>query len=78
MSTRRSFLKKSLGTAAGLSVPFILPGGLLAQRPGANDLINLGVIGLGGKGFRGIMGSLLRSFIGYRTRRIVGLYNSCH
>jgi predicted dehydrogenase len=47
--SRRTFLKAS---AATLALPTILPSGILAQpgRPGANDRIGIGVIGVGGMG----------------------------
>ncbi|MBI3910287.1 MAG: Gfo/Idh/MocA family oxidoreductase [Armatimonadetes bacterium] len=47
--SRRRFLQAS---AATLAVPTILPSGVLAQpgRPGANDRIGIGYIGLGGMG----------------------------
>ncbi len=44
--TRRNFLKRSLTTAAGLS----LPAAAWAQVPGANDAIRVGVVGFGGRG----------------------------
>lgn len=48
--TRRSFLRRAtVAAAAGAVLPQILPTGVLAANgaPGANDRINLGVIGMG-------------------------------
>src|SRR3989442_276795 len=44
--TRRSFLKTSLITTAGLA----LPARVWAQSPGANDDIRVAVVGFGGRG----------------------------
>lgn len=73
--SRRAFLKKTAFVAGAVSIPFIVPSSVLAMHPGTSpsDRINLAVIGLGGKGFRGIMGSLLRSFIAYNSCRIVAV-----
>lgn len=48
--SRRGFLKAS--AVAGITIPYIIPDGVLAQpgRPGANDRINIGNIGVGGRG----------------------------
>ncbi len=75
MTSRRDFIKKTIRSTGALSLPILIPSGLLAAGgiPRPNDRINLGIIGLGGKGFRGIMGSLLRSFIGYNSCRIVAV-----
>ena len=52
--TRRRFLQSSAaaGAAAGLTFPYIIPNHVLAQqgRPGANDRIVVGMIGVGGRG----------------------------
>jgi len=47
--SRRDFLK---ATAAGIALPYIIPSGVLAApgRPGANDRIAIGHIGVGGMG----------------------------
>ncbi len=47
---RRAFLRKSASTAA-ISLPYLIPSGVLARpgRPGANDRVHVGIIGLGGR-----------------------------
>ena len=44
--------RKFLAASAAVTAPLILPAGVLAQkgRPGANDKIVMGFIGVGGKG----------------------------
>jgi len=49
MVTRRTFLKNSATTAAGLSLVPSVSGNLLGSSP--NDRINVGVIGCNGQGF---------------------------
>ena len=46
--TRRDFLK---GGAAALALPYVIKSGVLAQggQPGANDRVDIGIIGLGGR-----------------------------
>jgi predicted dehydrogenase len=48
---RRDFLRRSAMAAAGVAAPTIIPSHVLAApgRPGANDRIQLGFIGLGGR-----------------------------
>ena len=51
--SRRQFLRRSTGWAvAGLAAPYIIPSGVLAfqGRPGANDRIGIGGIGIGRQG----------------------------
>jgi predicted dehydrogenase len=50
--TRRSFLAKSAQIGAAIAVPTIIPSHVLAKpgRPGANDRILIGNIGVGGMG----------------------------
>ncbi len=51
-STRRSFLKNSSATAAAcLALPYFVPADALgsAAKPGANERINIGFIGAGGR-----------------------------
>ncbi len=47
---RRGFLRKSAATAA-FSAPYFIPSGVLGKpgQPGANDRVNVGIIGLGGR-----------------------------
>src|SRR6185369_2773523 len=47
--SRRTFLKRSTLVMAGAALPQILPTGVLAAagRPGANDRIGVGFIGIG-------------------------------
>ena len=45
---RRDFLRTSAATAAGISLPYLIPGGVFGQ-PGPNDKVNIGIIGLGGR-----------------------------
>ena len=49
---RRKFLKASATIAAGMAVPYVIPSGVLAEpgREGANDRVNVGFIGIGGRG----------------------------
>ncbi len=49
---RRDFLRKSaVAAAVGIAAPCVIPSGVLsaADRPGANDRVKLGIIGLGGR-----------------------------
>jgi predicted dehydrogenase len=48
---RRDFLRTSAAAAAGISLPCLIPSGVLARdgRPGANDVVKVGVIGCGGR-----------------------------
>jgi predicted dehydrogenase len=51
-TTRRSFLRQAVATTAvGVSVPYLIPSGVLAAdgQPGANDRITIGAIGVGGR-----------------------------
>jgi predicted dehydrogenase len=50
--SRRKFIKASAAIASGVAVPYVIPGGVLAEpgRLGANDRINVGFIGVGGRG----------------------------
>jgi predicted dehydrogenase len=50
--TRRDFLKKTATTAAAVGMPYVIPSGVLAMpgRPGPNDRIVYGHIGIGGMG----------------------------
>lgn len=47
--SRRKFIASA---AAGIAVPYVIPSGVLADtgRPGANDRVNVGFIGIGGRG----------------------------
>ena len=48
---RRDFLKTSVTAAAGMAAPFFVPNHVFGaqNRPGANDKIVIGFIGLGGR-----------------------------
>lgn len=50
--TRRAVLKTGAAVAAGLAFPTVIPSGVLARqgKPGANDRIVIGHIGVGGMG----------------------------
>ena len=51
--SRRKFLTGAAAAAgAGIAFPYVIPSGVLADtgRPGANDRVNVGFIGLGGRG----------------------------
>jgi predicted dehydrogenase len=66
-ATRREFLGRSI--AAGFALPYLVPGGVLAApgRPGANDRIGIGGIGIGRQGsgvLQGAVGSKQCRFIG--------------
>ncbi len=47
--SRRQFVSKSMAAAAGVAVPYFVPAGVLAAagRPGANDRVGVGYIGVG-------------------------------
>jgi predicted dehydrogenase len=45
---RRDFLRTSAATAAGISLPYLIPAGVFGQT-GPNDKVNIGIIGLGGR-----------------------------
>jgi predicted dehydrogenase len=67
---RREFLRRNLLTAAGAAVaPLILPSGVLAAegRPGANEQIGLGFIGIGRQA-----SGLLAACLKQKTARIIG------
>lgn len=65
--SRRSFLHRSAALAAA---PFIIPSGVLALdgRPGANDRITVGGIGVGRQG-----GALMNSLVNNKHARIVAV-----
>lgn len=44
--TRRCFLSSSLATSAAFGLPLVLP----SRARGANERLNIGVIGVGGSG----------------------------
>ncbi len=48
---RRSFLRTTSAAAAGISLPCLIPSHVLGSpgRPGANERVNVGIIGLGGR-----------------------------
>ena len=48
---RRSFLRTTSAAAAGISLPCLIPSHVLGgpDRPGANERVNVGIIGLGGR-----------------------------
>jgi predicted dehydrogenase len=48
---RREFLRTSAVAAAGLSLPYLIPSHVLGgpDRAGANEMVNVGVIGCGGR-----------------------------
>ncbi len=48
---RRDFLRTSAAAAAGLSLPYLIPSHVLGapDKPGANEKINIAVIGCGGR-----------------------------
>ncbi|HEX7376561.1 MAG TPA: Gfo/Idh/MocA family oxidoreductase [Pirellulales bacterium] len=50
-SNRRNFLRTTTAAAAALTAPTIIPRGVLAapDKPGANDRITVGAIGVGGR-----------------------------
>ncbi len=51
-TNRRDFLRSSAATAAaGLSLPYLIPSGVLGapDKPGANEKVRIGVIGCGGR-----------------------------
>ena len=53
---RRTFLKQTTALTASLTIPTLIPRGVLAQdgKPGANDRIIIGFVGTGGRA-RGLM-----------------------
>jgi predicted dehydrogenase len=50
--TRRAFLARSAAASAGMAIPYFIPDSVLAapSRPGANERIHTGHIGVGGMG----------------------------
>ena len=48
---RRSFLRTTSATAAGISLPYLIPSHVLGSpgQPGANEKIRVGLIGTGGR-----------------------------
>jgi hypothetical protein len=50
MINRRTFLQQS-ASASAISLPYFIPSGVLARpgRPGANERVQVGIIGLGGR-----------------------------
>ena len=48
---RRDFLHTSAAAAAGISLPYLIPSHVLGgtDQPGANEKVNVGVIGCGGR-----------------------------
>jgi len=59
--SRREFLRHGLAAgSAGLALPCLIPGGVLAApgRPGANDRIGIGGIGIGRQGTGVLHGAL--------------------
>ena len=51
MSRRRLLKSAALGAAGAMAVPYLIPSGVLAAdgTPGANELITVGAIGVGGR-----------------------------
>jgi len=74
--SRRSFLKRSAAAAAaGVVAPYIIPSGVLGApgRPGANDVVNIGVVGTGNRG-RQLMKFVEREVGGARIVAISDCY----
>jgi hypothetical protein len=48
---RRDFLRTAAATAAGVSLPYLIPAGVLGgpDQPGANERVKVGIIGCGGR-----------------------------
>ncbi len=48
---RRGFLRTTSAAAAGISLPYLIPSHVLGgpNQPGANERVNVGIIGLGGR-----------------------------
>lgn len=49
--SRRQLLKSAAGMAGAISLPYLIPTGVLAAdgKPGANERVNIGAIGVGGR-----------------------------
>ena len=62
---RRNFIKKSVMTAAGVSV---MPAGLFAQKVAPSDQVNVGLIGCRGKGY-----NLLRNHLNIPGVKVIGM-----
>lgn len=62
---RREFLKKSVAAAGAVAFPYVISSSVLGKTEDTapSNRITLGFIGLGWKGFEGIWGSLLQTFI---------------
>ena len=63
--SRRQFFRRALAGAAGVAAPYLVPAGVLAagERPGANDRIGIGGIGVGRQG-SGVVQSAAATKIG--------------
>jgi len=69
--SRRQFLRHTSAlAAAGIAAPYIIPSGILAfqGRPGANDRIGIGGIGIGRQG-----SGVLRGAVGSKDCRFIGI-----
>lgn len=59
-NTRRSFLKQSSAVAAVASLPMIIPRNVHSDQPVKQDVLNIGLVGTGGRG-TGAVGNALAS-----------------
>ena len=69
--SRRNFLRRGTAlAAAGMAAPYVIPSGVLAfqGRPGANDRIGIGGIGVGRQG-----GGLIRGVNGKKDAQVVAV-----
>ncbi|GMV95767.1 MAG: Gfo/Idh/MocA family oxidoreductase [Phycisphaerae bacterium] len=71
---RRDFLKGTVAAGAAVGFPYYVPSGVLAQpgRPGANECITVGFIGVGGRG-RGLMHEMLGGLCKKGQARVVAV-----
>ena len=57
-NTRRSFLKKSSAVAAAASLPMVVPRNVHSEQPVKQDVLNIGLVGTGGRGTGAVTNSL--------------------
>ena len=75
-TTRRSFLKTTLATGAVVAVsPMVVPRSVLAApgRPGANDIVQVGMVGMGGRG-AGIYGPSVKPVTGLKVVSVAEVF----
>jgi predicted dehydrogenase len=69
-TSRREFLRRGAALAEGAAAPYVIPSGLLAAegRPGPNDTVGIGGVGIGRQG-----GGLVSGAVGSKKARFVAI-----